>query len=1195
MRLVSIDGIYYGGFYNFEYDRDDSVSLKDYYPCAIPIEENGGPGEYSVFLNEDIDTYLRDLAKIRELHPRVISLKSTNGTVAKRTQLSLKAYCAVHGIRLVEFREVLPEDRDMEKELISIAQNDIGIEGFTEFRKIRFYKNPDLDKEIVSISQGQIIQEIIRQAENAYKSKEEGNFRDIFITASTGAGKSVMFQIPAVYLANKYKKLTIIIEPVKALMQDQKEKLYRSGFTRVAAFNSDLISQVEKEAVLEQIKSGEVDLLYLSPETLLSYSIETIIGDREIGLVIVDEAHIVTTWGVGFRPDYWYLGMYLNRLRNQIQTNKGRKNKTYQFPICAFTATAINGGIDDSVSDTIISLYMENPVKYIGYVRRDDILFDIQHIGTNKKLPKSEYEAEKTKALNERLNRWLARNEKVIVYFPYASLAGAAAKGINGFAGITTDKRIGTYTGRNIDEMSAEAFSEAKRQTFEGFREGSTPIMLATKAFGMGVDVNDVSCVYHYAVTGNLCDYVQEIGRAARKEGMTGVAATDCLYDDFSFMKTLFGMSRIRQYQIKKVLEGIYDTYRRKNSARSFLISPESFTYIFKGKDEGECINQLKTCLLMLEKDFYDKYNFKVIISRPQSVFTKAFVCITREEEKKVLSSQYAPYFRFIERGRYQEKQADGTLLSDNGDIYQIDLEKIWETFHPNISFPQFKYWYFNPNSRDKDSISIMPEIRTFIAPRQRVSIAARGDRMMGELRQSILEDFEFIANQLYANYRRQYFSAEDVESILREKYGKSKAKIIANSLFDLVDPKHLCVKLRHSESTGKTYYSLANGNFKEFMRRPIIKSRIISNLTKVTDSSSYDGYLSLATDENSMIALKLLSIFDYITYEVIGGSEPEIFIRLNDPNKIKSIVMGNMNYSNGYITKAQQKHNRDVEVLLHFFNELSSDEQRWDYIEDYFLGNDVLSGVKPTNINAVKLRKMIVKDRSYPTHILREWADLNPFFGESYHGVLMELESLGIKLPDYLQTELKKTDMGRNVLMCWLTEELLICKDDSPDAAMEYFRVRGWRAYRISDIDYEELESIFFPDKPLKGVTVEEAVEHIRIDEESGMNMLDSSWKEIWNNALSLMDQAAEKSQIRLMRDHAAAFQGREKPFFDCVFTADKEYECTLLWPRSKVMLFSEESREGLIPARRDGWTCFLAGEEDLTPDKLAAALKEE
>ena len=120
----------------------------------------------------------------------------------------------------MRYYERLEEDIAQEAELIRIAQEDINIENFKEFRTIPFYKNPDLDKEVVEISQGKIIREIIRQAENAYDDTKGKTFRDIFITASTGAGKSVMFQIPAVYLAKKYNKLTIIIEPVKALMQD---------------------------------------------------------------------------------------------------------------------------------------------------------------------------------------------------------------------------------------------------------------------------------------------------------------------------------------------------------------------------------------------------------------------------------------------------------------------------------------------------------------------------------------------------------------------------------------------------------------------------------------------------------------------------------------------------------------------------------------------------------------------------------------------------------------------------------------------------------------------------------------------------------------------------------------------------------------------------------------------------------------
>ena len=110
----------------------------------------------------------------------------------------------------------------------------------------------------------------------------------------------------------------------------------------------------------------------------------------------------------------------------------------------------------------------------------------------------------------------------------------------------------------------------------------------------------------------------------------------------------------------------------------------------------------------MLEKDFYDKYNFKVIISRPQSVFTKAYVVIENEYEALVLNSEYGKCFKFLAKGRYQERQPDGSLLSDAGDVYTLDLKQVWEEFHGNISFPQFKYWYFNDASNSKDKIDII-------------------------------------------------------------------------------------------------------------------------------------------------------------------------------------------------------------------------------------------------------------------------------------------------------------------------------------------------------------------------------------------------------------------------------------------------------------------------------------------------------
>ena len=1058
--LINADGKLFGSFYNFEYESDKKIELIDYYPQNLIVEDSKASSDYDVFLNEDIDTYLRDLSSIIRSRPKIISIKSTNGDLSQRIQKSLQAYCLHHKIRMIQFYEKLPEEQVLEADLIDIAKNTIRIEGFEEFRSIKFYKNPDIDKEVIEISQSQIINEIIQQAEKAYRYECGDRYRDIFITASTGAGKSVMFQIPAVYLARKYKKLTIIIEPVKALMQDQKEKLNHAGYVRVEAFNSDLITQVEKEAVLRRIKEGEVDLLYLSPETLLSYSIETIIGDREVGLIIVDEAHIVTTWGVGFRPDYWYLGGYLNRLRNRIQTNKAFHQKVYHFPICAFTATAINGGVDDSVSDTIISLYMENPIKYLGYVRRDDIKFEITHPGSGSKLPEPEYEEQKCKALDNRIKNWLAHGEKTIVYFPYASLARDASRGVLSFAGLTTDKRIGTYTGRNIDDLSNEAFSDHKRQTFDGFRKGTTPVMLATKAFGMGVDVNDVKNIYHYAVSGNLSDYVQEIGRAARKASMEGIAITDFFYNDMKYMKTLFGMSQIRQYQIKKVLEGIYETYKSKSGARSFLISPESFTYIFNGKDEKDCINKLKTCLLMLEKDFSDKYNFKVLISRPQSVFTKAYICIAKDKEETVLGSVYGKHMRFVAKGRYQEQQNDGSTLSDMGDVFSIELKSIWEEFYPNISFPQFKYWYFNANKPSKDKIDIMPSIRDCIAPRQKVSIEAKGEFMLSDLRELILHDFEYIADCLYSSFQNQHFSIEDFTKAIREKYGMSKARIIANSLFALVDPNERCVKRRRGETTnGKTTYWLSNGNFKELLRRPVIKSNIVRNLTSSQDTASYTGYISLLSDDTSNTTLKLLSVFDYITYEVSGGEEPEIFIRLNDPSKVRNIVLGNAFYSNNYVTKAKQKHERDVAVLLKFFNDLSQDQERWNYVEDYFLGHDVLCGITPPVQSTVKMSRAVDKEHSYPTNMYRSWVDLKSFFDEGDHTILDGMNEMNVPIPEYLETTIKHSDEGKDILMSWPSKDTLICQQDTTDSALEYFARKGWHPFRIYEINYEALK----------------------------------------------------------------------------------------------------------------------------------------
>src|SRR5690606_13689500 len=118
--------------------------------------------------------------------------------------------------------------------------------------------------------------------------------------------------------AEKYKLMTIVISPLIGLMTDQVQGLENRNITISATINSE-ITPVKKMEIIEKIKSGDISILYISPETLLSRSdITQLIGNRTVGLFVIDEAHIVTTWGKAFRSDYWYLGNYLQRLRRDM-------------------------------------------------------------------------------------------------------------------------------------------------------------------------------------------------------------------------------------------------------------------------------------------------------------------------------------------------------------------------------------------------------------------------------------------------------------------------------------------------------------------------------------------------------------------------------------------------------------------------------------------------------------------------------------------------------------------------------------------------------------------------------------------------------------------------------------------------------------------------------------------------------------
>ena len=152
--------------------------------------------------------------------------------------------------------------------------------------------------------------------------------------------------------------------------------------------------------------------------------------------------------------------------------------------------------------------------------------------------------------------------------------------------------------------------------------------MISTKAFGMGIDISDITQIYHLAPTGLLTDYIQEIGRLARRKDLIGTATVDYSDRDFQFINVLNGLNRTHDWQLREVMRKlikIYDDTGRQNQ----LISADDFAHIFNEDDPGLLQNNVKNALMLLEKDLNKKFNrIPVIIARPKIYFLRCMLVL---------------------------------------------------------------------------------------------------------------------------------------------------------------------------------------------------------------------------------------------------------------------------------------------------------------------------------------------------------------------------------------------------------------------------------------------------------------------------------------------------------------------------------------------------------------------------------------
>ena len=347
--------------------------------------------------------------------------------------------------------------------------------------------------------------------------------KSILAVFPTGGGKSITFQVPALMSGENVKGLTVVISPLQSLMKDQVENLEKANITEAVTVNG-LLDPIERAKSLWRVENGSASILYISPESLRSRTIERLLLGRNVVRFVIDEAHCFSSWGQDFRVDYLYIGDFIKSLQE-------KKNLESPIPVSCFTATAKQNVIQD-IKDYFynkLSLQLE--------------IFSTNASRTNlsyKVIPKDN-EEEKYNTLRNLID---GKKCPTIVYVSRTRRAYQIAERLS-------------KDGYLAKPYHGKMDKKEKSENQDAFIRGDVDIMVATSAFGMGVDKKDVGMVIHFELSDSLENYVQEAGRAGRDSHITA----DCyvLYNEEDLSKhfILLNQTKLNINEIQQIWRAI--------------------------------------------------------------------------------------------------------------------------------------------------------------------------------------------------------------------------------------------------------------------------------------------------------------------------------------------------------------------------------------------------------------------------------------------------------------------------------------------------------------------------------------------------------------------------------------------------------------------------------------------------------------
>lgn len=405
--------------------------------------------------------------------------------------------------------------------------------------------------------------------ENAVRAAIEG--KSLLAVFPTGGGKSITFQVPALMSGENAKALTVVISPLQSLMKDQVDNLEKKGITEAVTING-LLDPIERSKSIERVENGTACLLYISPESLRSITIERLLLKRTIARFVIDEAHCFSSWGQDFRVDYLYIGDFIKSLQE-------KKNADSQIPVSCFTATAKQKVIED------IKEYFKSKLNLTLELFRSDASRTNLHYN----VVKIENEDEKYEQLRDIIEK---KNCPTIIYVSRTKKA------------FQLSKRL-TDDGFDARPYHGKMDKEEKSENQNAFMKGEIKIMVATSAFGMGVDKSDVGAVIHYDISDSLENYVQEAGRAGRDEHINADCYVLFNKEDLDKHFILLNQTKISVKEINQIWRAIKDlTKTRERASNSALEIARK-----AGWDEGitEIETRVKTAIAALEDSGFVK------------------------------------------------------------------------------------------------------------------------------------------------------------------------------------------------------------------------------------------------------------------------------------------------------------------------------------------------------------------------------------------------------------------------------------------------------------------------------------------------------------------------------------------------------------------------------------------------------------